>query len=131
MATLDEPMSVQRGVMAAYTKLMGRRGIFDAPFSGEVYFIDAITNNPGAAGGVITTRRGELLGLVGKEMRNTLTDTWINYAIPINARIEVINGADKRYATVTEMIEKKEQYKPITTKDKNQKGPGTFHGIIL
>jgi serine protease Do len=131
IATFDEPMSIQRGVIAAYTKLMGRRGIFDAPFSGEVYFIDAITNNPGAAGGVITTRRGELLGLVGKEMRNTLTDTWVNYAIPINARIEVITGNDKRYATVTEMVEKKEQYKPITTKDKNQKGPGTFHGIML
>jgi serine protease Do len=131
IATFDEPMSIQRGVIAAYTKLMGRRGIFDAPYSGEVYFIDAITNNPGAAGGVITTRRGELLGLVGKEMRNTLTDTWVNYAIPIGARIEVISGNDKRYATISEMIEKKDQYKPVTTKDKNQKGPGTFHGIVL
>jgi len=131
IATFDEPMSVQRGVIAAYTKLMGRRGIFDAPYSGEVYFIDAITNNPGAAGGVITSRRGELLGLVGKEMRNTLTDTWVNYAIPIVAKIEVINGEEKRFATITELVEKKEQYKPVSTKDKNQKGPGTFHGIVL
>jgi serine protease Do len=131
IATFDEPMSVQRGVIAAYTKLMGRRGIFDAPYSGEVYFIDAITNNPGAAGGVITSRRGELLGLVGKEMRNTLTDTWVNYAIPIVAKIEVINGEEKRFATISELVEKKEQYKPASTKDKNQKGPGTFHGIVL
>ena len=35
--------------------LHGRRGVFDATFTGDVYFVDAITNNPGAAGGVITT----------------------------------------------------------------------------
>src|SRR5262245_50782267 len=52
IATRDEPMTVQRGVVAAYTKLHGRRGVFDAPYTGEVYFIDAITNNPGSAGGV-------------------------------------------------------------------------------
>src|SRR5262249_39295047 len=74
IAEREEPMSVQRGVIAGYAKLLLRRGINEAPFSGEVYVIDAITNNPGAGGGVITTRKGELLGLIGKELRNNLTD---------------------------------------------------------
>src|SRR5438105_11067703 len=65
VATRDEPMSVQHGVIAAYSELRGRRGVFEAPFTGEVYFVDAIANNPGAAGGVITNRRGELLGMLG------------------------------------------------------------------
>src|SRR5262249_55605374 len=83
IATREEPMSVQRGVVAAYTQHKGRRGIFDAPYNGSVYLIDAITNNPGAAGGVLTTRKGELLGIIGRELRNRLSDTFINYAVPI------------------------------------------------
>ena len=41
-------MSVQRGVIADYAKLYGRLGIFEATYRGDVYVIDAITNNPGA-----------------------------------------------------------------------------------
>src|SRR4051812_22641482 len=36
VATRDEPMSVQRGVVATYAELRGRRGFFDAPFAGDV-----------------------------------------------------------------------------------------------
>src|SRR5262249_49154053 len=45
IAEREEPVSVQRGVIAAYSKLPLRRGIFEAPFNGDVYTIDAITNN--------------------------------------------------------------------------------------
>ena len=56
----------QRGRVEAYSRLYGRIGIFEAPYTGNVYVIDAITNNPGAAGGPITTRKCELLGMIGK-----------------------------------------------------------------
>jgi S1-C subfamily serine protease len=131
IATRDEPMSVQRGVVASYTKLYGRLGIFEATYKGNVYVVDAITNNPGAAGGALTTRKGELLGIVGKELRNELSNTWINYAIPINSRITVTQ-ADGKEATVSilDLIEKKEKYKPLTLPKKNE-GPGVYTGIIL
>src|SRR5579883_127020 len=131
IATRDEPMSVQRGVVASYSKLYGRIGIFEATYKGDVYVVDAITNNPGAAGGALTTRKGELLGLIGKELRNELTNTWINYAIPINARITVTQ-ADGKEATVSilDIIEKKEKYKPLTPGKKNE-GPGVYTGIML
>lgn len=131
IATRDEPMSVQRGVVASYSKLYGRIGIFEATYKGDVYVVDAITNNPGAAGGALTTRNGELLGLVGKELRNELTNTWINYAIPINARITVTQ-ADGKEATVSilDIVEKKEKYKPLTPGKKNE-GPGVYTGILL
>jgi serine protease Do len=45
--------------------------------------VDAITNNPGSGGGVLTTRDGQLAGMVGKELRNAQSNTWMNYAIPI------------------------------------------------
>ena len=118
IATRDEPVSIQRGVIAAYSRLHGRRGVFDAPYSGNVYVIDAITNNPGAGGGVITTRRGELVGLIGKELRNTLTDTWINYAVPIKVLADFVAKAKVgEYHPVVRAL-------PAT----NQAG---FHGIVL
>lgn len=88
VATRDEPMSVQRGVVATYAELRGRRGYFDAPFAGDVYFVDAIANNPGSAGGAVTNRKGDLLGIIGRELKNAITDTWINYALPVQAKAE-------------------------------------------
>jgi serine protease Do len=118
IATRDEPMSIQRGVIAAYSKLHGRRGVFEAPYTGDVYVIDAITNNPGAGGGPVTTRKGELLGIIGKELRNTLTDTWINYAVPVQVLYKFVELGIKG------------EYKPIV-KEKPAGGPGGYHGIVL
>jgi S1-C subfamily serine protease len=131
IATRDEPMSVQRGVVTSCSKLYGRIGIFEATYKGDVYVVDAITNNPGAAGGALTTRKGELLGLIGKELKNELTNTWINYAIPIGARITVTQ-TDGKAATVSilDILEKKEKYKPLSPNKKNE-GPGVYTGIIL
>lgn len=84
VATGDEPVSVMHGVIAAQTKLQARRGTFESPYTGPVYVVDAITNNPGSAGGVLTTRDGALVGMIGKELRNSSTNTWINYAVPIS-----------------------------------------------
>src|SRR5437868_11229180 len=92
--------------------------------------MDAITNNPGAGGGVITTRKGELLGLIGKELRNNLTDTWINYAVPIQATAKGKRGDQEVSVSIVEIVEKKEQYAPIDKKRKSA-GPGGYHGIIL
>jgi len=130
IATRDEPMSVQRGVIAAYSQLRGRKGFYEVPFKGEVYFIDAITNNPGASGGVITTRKGELLGLIGKELRNTLTDTWVNYAIPIQSAVEVRTEKGPKKVALLEIAEQKDKYKAVVA-EKKEGGQGGYHGIIL
>lgn len=90
VATGDEPVSVLHGVVAARTKLNARRGAFEFPYDGPVYVVDAITNNPGAAGGVLTTTDGRLIGMIGRELRNAETSTWINYAIPVTQLRETI-----------------------------------------
>ncbi len=118
IATREEPVSVQHGVIAAYSKLHGRRGIFDAPYTGDVYVLDAITNNPGAGGGAVTTRKGELIGIIGKELSNKLSDTWINYAVPIQVLAEFVEkGKAGKYVAKTRPT-------PIL-------GPSGYHGIIL
>lgn len=83
VATGDEPVSVQHGSIAAKTILDARRGAFDTPYHGPVYVVDAMTNNPGAAGGALTNSSGALVAMLGKELRSSLTNTWLNYAIPI------------------------------------------------
>ncbi len=133
IATRDEPVTVQRGVIAAYTQLVGRRGIFEAPYRGDVYVIDAITNNPGAAGGAITTRNGRLIGIVGKELRNTLTDTWINYALPIQARVEVVTEGKKVPIHLPDFVRlgMAGKYKPTKRDEEDPSGPGGYHGIVF
>jgi serine protease Do len=122
IAIRDEPVSVQQGTIEAYSKLRGRRGIHKATFGGNVYVLDAITNNPGAAGGVLTTRKGQLLGLIGKELRNELTNTWINYAIPIQTAAEVEDSeGKKRTISIAEIVEKKSQFQPTGPRKKKGK----------
>jgi len=84
VATGNEPASVQHGVVSVKTRLTARRGVFETPYDGPVYILDAVTNNPGAAGGALVTRQGKLLGMLGKELRNSMTNTWLNYALPIS-----------------------------------------------
>jgi serine protease Do len=52
--------------------------------------VDAMTNNPGAAGGALTNMQGGLLGMLGKELRNTRNNTWLNYALPISELVSSV-----------------------------------------
>lgn len=91
VAVGDEPVSVMHGIVSAKTTLNARRGRFQVPYSGAVYFIDAVTNNPGAAGGVLTAYDGRLLGILGREVRGDQNHVWLNYAIPIGDLKEAID----------------------------------------
>lgn len=120
IATRDEPVTAQRGVVAAVAPLFGRIGIFEAPYTGPVYVVDAITNNPGAAGGALTTRSGELVGVIGRELRNDQTQTWINYAVPIGAAVPS-RGSRERILTLAELVDKKEKYRPSGRPDRAER----------
>ncbi|HEY1191357.1 MAG TPA: S1C family serine protease [Gemmata sp.] len=145
IALRDEPLSVQRGVISAYTKMAGRRGIFEFPYTGEVYIVDAITNNPGAAGGALMTRKGELLGIIGREIKNSLTETWMNYAIPVGGKVEFkdrVTVKDKDGKDVEEektvtltmpdfvKLAMEGKYKPVKH-DTKIAGLGGYHGIVF
>lgn len=81
VATGDEPVTVMQGVVSAKSKLSARRGRYRVPYDGDVYLVDAVTNNPGAAGGILTTIDGRPLGMLGRELKGE-NNTWLNYAIP-------------------------------------------------
>ncbi|HEX5269220.1 MAG TPA: trypsin-like peptidase domain-containing protein [Gemmataceae bacterium] len=135
IATRGEPMSVQRGVVAAYSKLRGRRGINQAPYAGDVYFVDAIMCNPGGGGGALVTRDGkQLLGVIGKELRNTLSDTWINYAVPLQAKVNIKGEKETKTVAVTDFVTLGVQGKYVTPpKPEKKKDSRLFElsGIVL
>ncbi len=133
IATREEPLTVQRGILAGITPLSARTGAFQVPYRGLALIVDAITNNPGAAGGALTTRKGELLGIVGREVSNEQTQTWVNYAIPVWASVELTDATGAtRKVTVTELVEKKEKYKPSNPADRTREKPATVEtGIVL
>ena len=91
VATGNEPASVQHGIVAVKAPLEARRGSFETPYHGMAYILDAMTNNPGAQGGALTDSQGRLVGMLGKELRNAQSNTWLNYAIPIP---EVLSTVD-------------------------------------
>jgi serine protease Do len=112
VAAGNEPASVQHGWVAVVADMDARRGTYETPYTGPIYVLDAMTNNPGAAGGALTNERGELLGMLGKELRNAQSNVWLNYAIP----------AERMAKTVEEIIAGKFVSRPTedpTAKPKN------------
>lgn len=117
VAAGDEPVSILHGVIEARTKLPTRRGAFQTPYEGEVYVVDAITNNSGGEGGALTTRDGKLIGMIGKELRNAESNTWVNYAIPFKALTgtikEIITGKFVRSDQKPKQQDNPNRYKPV------------------
>ncbi|MFO0941289.1 MAG: S1C family serine protease [Pirellulales bacterium] len=83
IAAGSEMSSFQKGVVMTITDLKARRGNFQSVYQGPALIIDAMSNNPGAAGGALVNIDGKLLGILGKELRDTNANIWINYALPV------------------------------------------------
>lgn len=83
VATGNEPVSVVHGVVACTVPLNAGLGRWTFPVKSPVYILDAITNNSGAAGGLLTSASGEPIGMLGREIRHRDTDMWVNYAVPL------------------------------------------------
>ncbi len=91
VATGNEPVSVQRGVVSAKMKLSARRGSWQTPYNDDVFILDVITSNPGAAGGIVCDIKGHPVGLIGKESRDARTGLWLSYAIPFAKLTDSVN----------------------------------------
>jgi serine protease Do len=106
IASGSEPASVMQGSIAALAELDARRGTFKTPYRGKVLVLDLIANNPGAAGGAVINARGELVGMLGKELRDSATGVWLNYALPVSALRtaigDIIAGRKTTVATQTD-----------------------------
>jgi serine protease Do len=89
-----EPLSVNIGVLSLRMPLDARRGFQDFPYEGEVFLYDAITANPGAAGGAVITAEGKLLGMIGRVIESKSTGTRLNYAVPADLLAAFVRGEE-------------------------------------
>ena len=82
VADKDEPLSATLGVISLRTAIEARLNQRDVAYKGDLVLIDPITSNPGAAGGVIVNLEGQLVGMIGKIINSSDTNTRLNYAVP-------------------------------------------------
>jgi S1-C subfamily serine protease len=90
----SEPLSVNIGVLSLRMKLDARRGLQDFPYAADVLLYDAITSNPGAAGGGVVTAEGKLVGMIGRVIEAKSTNTRLNYAVPVDLLGKFIRGEE-------------------------------------
>jgi serine protease Do len=90
----SEPLSVNIGVLSLRMKLDARRGFQDFPYDGDAYLYDAITANPGAAGGAVVTAEGKLVGMIGRVIESKSTGTRLNYAVPADLLAKFVRGEE-------------------------------------
>lgn len=100
----NEMVSVQQAVISVRTNLKARRGMFATTYKGPVYVIDKTTNNPGGKGGALVRRdNGQLVGIIGKELRNAENNTWFNFILP----------TEQVRASIRTMLDPKNESKPL------------------
>ena len=92
VAAGNEPVSVVHGIIAAEAKLEAGFGRWKFPLRSKVLILDAVTNNSGAAGGLLTDVKGTPVGLLGRELRHNDSGTWVNYAVPFETLNPVIDA---------------------------------------
>jgi S1-C subfamily serine protease len=77
-----EPVSLAVGTVATRVYLDARRRARPFDYHREVFVTDAITNNPGAAGGAVVDLEGRFVGVIGRQVICTRTNTHLNYIVP-------------------------------------------------
>ena len=91
VADKQEPLSATLGVISLRTSIEARLNRRDVAYRGELILIDQITSNPGAAGGAVINTSGKLVGLIGKIINSSETNTRLNYAIPNSILHQFLN----------------------------------------
>ena len=109
VADKAEPISATLGIVSLQSEMDAKLSKRDYAFRGELFLIDAITSNPGAAGGAVLTADGKLAGLVGKIINSSDTNTRLNYAVPCNVLHDFVNGDAKSSNAVAETPDVKKE----------------------
>ena len=92
VADKDEPLSVMMGIISLRTSITAKLNSRDIAYRGDLVLIDAITSNPGAGGGAVVTSDGHLVGMIGKIINSSKTNTRLNYAVPNATLYRFVNG---------------------------------------
>lgn len=89
----SEPVSFMAGILSGRTVLSARRRAQDFPYRGPILLLDMIVATPGSSGGAVVDLDGRLIGLVGRPVIGAQTNTWLNYALPVEIVAEFLRAA--------------------------------------
>ncbi|MBU0640909.1 MAG: trypsin-like peptidase domain-containing protein [Planctomycetes bacterium] len=92
VAAGSEPVSVALGVFSGRVDLDARRRTQDFSYDGPVLLTDVIVTAQGCAGGALVDVRGDLVGIIGKRVISQRTNTWVNYALPVEEIAAFVAG---------------------------------------
>ena len=92
VADHEEPLSATAGVISLRSSIEAWLNKRDLAYAGELVLIDCITSNPGAGGGAVIMGDGRLVGMVGKVINSSETNTRLNYAIPSSVLLDFVDG---------------------------------------
>lgn len=92
VADKEEALTVMMGVISLRTSIDAKLNQRDTAYSGPMVLVDAITSNPGAAGGALIDQKGRLVGVIGKIINSTETNTRLNYAVPRSRVYSFVQG---------------------------------------
>ncbi len=92
VADKSEPISATLGVISLRTSIEAMLNRRDVAYRGDLVLIDAIVSNPGAGGGAVVTLDGRLVGMVGKIINSSDTNTRLNYAVPTSTLARFLQG---------------------------------------
>ncbi len=92
VASKSEPVSAMIGVISLRSSIEARLNQRDVAYKGPLVLIDAITSNPGASGGAVVTFEGNLVGMIGKLINSSETNTRLNYAVPSAVLKQFVDG---------------------------------------
>ena len=109
VANESEPMSAMIGIVSLRSTIEARLNDRDVAYKGPLVLIDAITSNPGAGGGAVVNVEGQLVGMIGKLINSSETNTRINYAVPSSTLKKFIENKDDEAATTIALAEDNEE----------------------
>lgn len=104
VADKEEPVSATLGIISLRTTMEARLTRRDVAYKGELVLIDAITSNPGAAGGAVINTDGQLVGMIGKVINSSETNTRLNYAVPSSVMATFIEEKEDPVAVATPKV---------------------------
>lgn len=131
VADKDEPVSATLGIISLRTTMEARLTKRDVAYLGELVLIDAITSNPGSAGGAVVTADGRLVGLVGKIINSSETNTRLNYAVPSSVLAKFVEGkTDAIVATKPVEVSQKADIGVVLFKFGGRRNPAYIDRII-
>jgi S1-C subfamily serine protease len=98
----DERVSVMKGVVSGWTELNAMQGTQPFPYRGRVILIDAITATPGSPGSALVDLDGRCVGMVGEIVTSRFTNTYLNYAYPVEEIVTFITQAQAQKTPTTQ-----------------------------